>query len=141
MEWLGAGPEGEVLRIVADDRAEAVGVGRSVACEITEAAVGGRRTLTVAAPAHALDTLAGRYLVWYASAVLGGLPGSWRYALDTGPSAATCGLAVYAALVLGCPRLGDVIATAGVRAFARHTDVASREHIVALGVAAATARF
>lgn len=106
---------------------------------ITEAAVGARRTLTVAALAHALGTLAGRYFVWYAPAVLGGLPTSWRYALDTGPSAATCGLAVYAAVVLGCPRLGGVIMTAVVSAFALHPDLAGREHIVALAVGGATA--
>jgi hypothetical protein len=106
---------------------------------ITEAAVGARRTLTVAALAHALGTLAGRYFVWYAPAVLGGLPTYWRYALDTGPSAATCGLAVYAAVVLGCPRLGGVIVTAVVAAVALHPDLAGREHIVALAVGAATA--
>jgi len=106
---------------------------------IAEAAVGARRTLTVAALAHAIGTLAGRYFVWYAPAVLGGLPASWRYALDTGPSAATCGLAVYVAAVVGCPRLGGLLVVAVSVAFALHPDLAGREHIVALvvGVAAA----
>jgi len=106
---------------------------------IAEAAVGARRTLTVAALAHAIGTLAGRYFVWYAPAVLGGLPTSWRYALDTGPSAATCGLAVYAAVVLGCPRFGGLIVIAVVGAFALHPDLAGREHIVALAVGSAAA--
>jgi hypothetical protein len=106
---------------------------------IAEAAVGARRTLTVAALAHAIGTLAGRYFVWYAPAVLGGLPTSWRYALDTGPSAATCGLAVYAAVVLSCPRLGGLIVIAVVGAFALHPDLAGREHIVALAVGAIAA--
>jgi hypothetical protein len=79
-----------------------------LALGIGEAAVGARRTLRVAALAHAFGTLAGRYFVWYAPTALGGLPTSWRYALDTGPSAATCGLAVYLAIVLGCPRLGGI---------------------------------
>jgi hypothetical protein len=106
---------------------------------ISEAAVGARRTVTVAALAHAIGTLAGRYLVWYAPAFLGGLPTSWRYALDTGPSAATCGLAVYAAVVLSCPRLGGLIVIAVIGAFAVHPDLAGREHIVALGVGAIAA--
>jgi hypothetical protein len=106
---------------------------------IAEAAVGVRRTLTVAGLAHVIGTLAGRYFVWYAPAVLGGLAASWRYALDTGPSAATCGLAVYVAVVLGCPRLGCLLAAAVVAAFALHPDLAGREHIVALVVGAAAA--
>jgi hypothetical protein len=106
---------------------------------ITEAAVGARRTLTVAALAHAIGTLAGRYFVWYAPPVLGGLPASWRYALDTGPSAATCGLAVYVAVVVGCPRLGVLLAVTVSTAFALHPDLAGREHIVALAVGAAAA--
>ncbi len=106
---------------------------------IGEAVVGARRTLTVAAFAHSLGTLAGRYFVWYAPAALGGLPTSWRYALDTGPSAATCGLAVYLALVLGSPRLGSIIFLAVVVALALHPDLAGREHLVALAVGAAAA--
>ncbi|HEY5457508.1 MAG TPA: hypothetical protein VIJ96_18755 [Acidothermaceae bacterium] len=106
---------------------------------IAEAAVGARRALTVAGLAHVIGTLAGRYFVWYAPAVLGGLPVSWRYALDTGPSAATCGLAVYVAVVVGCPRLGCVLAGAVLAAFALHPDLAGREHVVALVVGAAAA--
>jgi hypothetical protein len=106
---------------------------------IAEAAFGTRRTLTVAALAHAIGTLAGRYFVWYAPAVLGGLPTSWRYALDTGPSAATCGLAMYAAIVLGCPRLGGLLVIAVVGALALHHDLAGREHLVALAAGAAAA--
>ncbi len=106
---------------------------------IAEAAVGARRTLTVAGLAHVIGTLAGRYFVWYAPAVLGGLPTSWRYALDTGPSAATCGLAVYAAVVLGCPRLGSLLVVGVLAAFALHPDLAGREHVVALVVGAAAA--
>jgi hypothetical protein len=106
---------------------------------IGEAAVGARRTLTVAALAHALGTLAGRYFVWYAPAALGGLPTSWRYALDTGPSAATCGLAAYLAIILGCPRLGGILVLAVAGALALHPDLAGREHLVALAVGAAFA--
>lgn len=106
---------------------------------IAEAAVGARRTVVVAGLAHGIGTLAGRYFVWYAPAVLGGLPASWRYALDTGPSAATCGLALYVAVVVGCPRLGSLLAVAVVAAFALHPDLAGREHIVALVVGAAAA--
>lgn len=106
---------------------------------IGEAAVGARRMLTVAALAHTFGTLAGRYFVWYAPAALGGLPTSWRYALDTGPSAATCGLAVYLAIVLGCPRLGGILVLAVAGALALHPDLAGREHLVALLVGAACA--
>jgi hypothetical protein len=106
---------------------------------IAEAAVGARWTLTVAGLAHAIGTLAGRYFVWYAPAVLGGLPASWRYALDTGPSAATCGLAVYVAVVVGCPRLGGLVAVGVLAGFAVHPDLAGREHIVALVIGAAAA--
>jgi hypothetical protein len=108
-----------------------------VAFGIAEAAGGARRTLTVAALAHGIGTLAGRYFVWYAPAFVGGLPTSWRYALDTGPSAATCGLAVYVAIVLGCPRLGGLTVIAVVAAFTLHPDLAGREHLVALAVGAA----
>src|ERR1019366_6817756 len=110
-----------------------------VAFGIAEAAVGARRTLTVAALAHGIGTLAGRYFVWYTPAFVGGLPTSWRYALDTGPSAATCGLAVCVAIVLGCPRLGGLTVIAVVAAFTLHPDLASREHLVALAVGAAAA--
>lgn len=110
-----------------------------VAFGIAEAAVGARRTLTVAALAHGIGTLAGRYFVWYAPAFLGGLPTSWRYALDTGPSAATCGLAVYVAIVVGCPRLGGLTVIAVVAAFTLHPDLAGREHLVALAVGAPAA--
>jgi hypothetical protein len=110
-----------------------------LALGIGEAAVGARRTLTVAALAHAVGTLAGRYFVWYAPAALGGLPTSWRYALDTGPSAATCGLALYLAIVLGCPRLGGILVVAVTGALALHPDLAGREHLVALAVGAACA--
>jgi hypothetical protein len=106
---------------------------------IAEAAVGARRALTVAAFAHVIGTLAGRYFVWYAPAVLGGLPTSWRYALDTGPSAATCGLAVYVAVLLGCPRLGGLLVIGVVGPFVLHPDLAGREHIVALAVGAIAA--
>jgi len=106
---------------------------------LAEAAVGNRRTLTVAGLAHTIGTLAGRYFVWYAPAVLGGLPASWRYALDTGPSAATCGLGVYVATIVGCPRLGGLLAVAVLAGFALHPDLAGREHIVALVVGAAAA--
>lgn len=105
-----------------------------LAFAIGEATIGTRRTVTVAALAHVLGTLAGRYFVWYAPAALGGLPISWRYALDTGPSAATCGLAIYIAIVTRCPRLGGLMAVGVVSAFALHPDLAGREHMVALAV-------
>lgn len=106
----------------------------ALAFGIGEAMIGTRRTVTVAALAHVVGTLAGRYFVWYAPAALGGLPSSWRYALDTGPSAATCGLAIYVAIVRRCPRLGGLVAAAVVSAFALHPDLAGREHMVALAV-------
>jgi hypothetical protein len=106
----------------------------ALAFGIGEAVIGTRRTVTVAALAHVLGTLAGRYFVWYAPSALGGLPRSWRYALDTGPSAATCGLAIYTAIVLRCPRLGGLLVAAVVGAFALHPDLAGREHMVALAV-------
>lgn len=111
----------------------------ALAFGISEAVVGTRRTLTVAALAHVVGTLAGRYFVWYAPAGLGGLPSSWRYALDTGPSAATCGLAVYVAIVMRCPRLGSLLVTAVLAAFVLHPDLAGREHIVALATGAVAA--
>ena len=111
----------------------------ALAFGIGEATIGTRRTMTVAALAHVLGTLAGRYFVWYAPAALGGLPSSWRYALDTGPSAATCGLAIYIAIVMRCPRLGGLLVTAVVAAFALHPDLAGREHMVALAAGAVAA--
>ena len=69
----------------------------------------------------------------------GGLPTSWRTAIDTGPSAATVGLAVYLAIVLGCPRIGAVVILAIAITFAARSDLAGREHLVAIIVGAACA--
>jgi hypothetical protein len=106
---------------------------------LAEAAVGARRTLIVASSAHVLATLAGRYFVWYAPAAFGVLPPSWRSALDTGPSAATIGLAAYLAIVLGCGRLGSLIALAVGATFVARNDLAGREHLVAIAVGATCA--
>jgi hypothetical protein len=108
---------------------------------LAEAAVGVLRTVTVAATSHIVATMAGRYLVWYAPVALGGLPPVWRTAVDTGPSAATVGLAVYLAIVLGCGRLGGAVIAAVVIAIglAARSDLAGREHLVAMLVGAACA--
>lgn len=108
---------------------------------LAEAAVGIFRTTAVVAASQIIATLAGRYFVWYAPVALGGLATSWRTAIDTGPSAATVGLAVYLAIVLGCPRIGGVVVTAVVVAiaFAARSDLAGREHLVAILVGAGCA--
>jgi hypothetical protein len=103
---------------------------------LSEAAVGRLRTLVVAGVAHVVATLAGRYFVWYAPPHLGGLSASWLNAIDTGPSAATVALAVYLAIVLRCPRLGSVVIVVIAADFAARTDLAGREHLVALLVGA-----
>jgi hypothetical protein len=108
---------------------------------LAEAAVGILRTTAVVATSQIIATLAGRYFVWYAPVALGGLASSWRTAIDTGPSAATVGLAVYLAIVLGCPRIGGVV-IAGVAValvFAPSSALAWREHLVATLVGAACA--
>jgi hypothetical protein len=110
-----------------------------VAFGLAEAAVGARRTLVVASFAHIVATLAGRYFVWYAPAAFGVLPPSWRSALDTGPSAATIGLAAYLAIVLGCGRLGALVALAVGAAFVARNDLAGREHLVAIAIGSACA--
>jgi hypothetical protein len=110
-----------------------------VAFGLAEAAVGAGRTLVVASAAHILATLAGRYFVWYAPAAFGVLPPSWRSALDTGPSAATIGLAAYLAVVLGCGRLGSLIALAVGATFVARNDLAGREHMVAIAIGGACA--
>ncbi|MDQ1541127.1 MAG: hypothetical protein QOH29_1853 [Actinomycetota bacterium] len=110
-----------------------------VAFGLAEAAVGARRTLVVASSAHIVATLAGRYFVWYAPAAFGVLPPSWRSALDTGPSAATIGLAAYLAVVLGCGRLGGLVALAVGVAFVARNDLAGREHMVAIVIGGAFA--
>ncbi len=106
---------------------------------LAEAAVGALRTVTVAAASHVVATLAGRYFVWYAPVALGGLAPSWRSALDTGPSAATVGVAIYLAIVLGCGRIGGVLVLAIAIAFAARNDLAGREHLVAMVVGAGCA--
>jgi len=106
---------------------------------LAEAAVGALRTLTVAATSHVIATLAGRYFVWYAPVALGGLAPSWRSALDTGPSAATVGVAVYLAIVLGCGRIGGAVVLAIAVTFAVRSDLAGREHLVAMVVGAGCA--
>jgi hypothetical protein len=106
---------------------------------LAEAAVGALRTLTVAATSHVVATLAGRYFVWYAPVALGGLAPSWRSALDTGPSAATVGVAVYLAIVLGCGRIGGAVVLAIAITFAARSDLAGREHLVAMVVGAGCA--
>jgi hypothetical protein len=112
-----------------------------LAIGLAEAAVGMSRTVAVVGASQMFATLAGRYFVWYAPVALGGLPTSWRTALDTGPSAATVGLAVYLAIVLGCPRVGGVV-IAGIAVavvFAPSSELAWREHLVAVMVGAACA--
>jgi hypothetical protein len=106
---------------------------------LAEATVGALRTLTVAAVSHVAATAAGRYFVWYAPVALGGLPPSWRNALDTGPSAATVGVGVYLAIVLGCGRIGGALVLAIAIAFAARSDLAGREHLVAMAVGAGCA--
>jgi hypothetical protein len=106
---------------------------------LAEAAVGALRTLAVAATSHVVATMAGRYFVWYAPVALGGLAPSWRSALDTGPSAATVGVAVYLAIVLGCGRIGGALVLTVVIAFAARSDLAGREHLVAVVVGAGCA--
>jgi hypothetical protein len=108
---------------------------------LAEAAVGAFRTTAVVGASQVVATLAGRYFVWYAPVALGGLPASWRTAVDTGPSAATVGLAVYLAIVLGCPRIGGVV-IAGIAVavvFAPSSELAWREHLVAILVGVACA--
>jgi hypothetical protein len=106
---------------------------------LAEAAVGALRTLAVAATSHVVATVAGRYFVWYAPVALGGLAPSWRSALDTGPSAATVGVGVYLAIVLGCGRIGAALVLAIAIAFAARSDLAGREHLVAMVVGAGCA--
>jgi hypothetical protein len=108
---------------------------------LAEAAVGIFRTTAVVATAQVIATLAGRYFVWYAPVALGGLATSWRTAVDTGPSAATVGLAVYLAIVLGCPRIGGVVIAlvAVAVTVAPGSALAWREHLVAIMVGAACA--
>jgi hypothetical protein len=106
---------------------------------LAEAAVGALRTLAVAATSHVAATMAGRYFVWYAPVALGGLAPSWRSALDTGPSAATVGVAVYLAIVLGCGRIGGALIVAIAITFAARSDLAGREHLVAMVVGASCA--
>ena len=112
-----------------------------LAFALAEAAVGVFRTVAVVGASQVIATLAGRYFVWYAPVALGGLPTSWRTALDTGPSAATVGLAVYLAIVLGCPRIGVVVITgiAVAVVFAPSSELAWREHLVAIMVGTACA--
>jgi hypothetical protein len=110
-----------------------------IAFGLAEAAVGLRTTVLVAASAHLIATLAGRCFVWYAPAAVGGLPPSWRTALDTGPSAATVGLAVYLALLLGCRRTGLIVLAMVAVIFATTPDLAGREHLVAMVVGAVCA--
>jgi hypothetical protein len=106
---------------------------------LAEAAVGALRTLAVAATSHVVATMAGRYFVWYAPVALGGLAPSWRSALDTGPSAATVGVGVYLAIVLGCGRIGGALVLAIAITFAARSDLAGREHLVAMVVGAGCA--
>jgi hypothetical protein len=108
---------------------------------LAEAAVGAFRTTAVVAASQVVATLAGRYFVWYAPVALGGLPVSWRTAIDTGPSASTVGLAVYLAIVLGCPWIGSVVigGIAVAVVFAPGSALAWREHLVAVLVGAACA--
>lgn len=108
---------------------------------LAEAAVGALRTTAVVGVSQVLATLGGRFFVWSAPVALGGLPSSWRTAIDTGPSAATVGLAVYLAIVLGCPRIGAVV-IAGIAVavvFAPASALAWREHLVAIMVGVACA--
>jgi hypothetical protein len=99
---------------------------------LSEAAVGRSRTAGVAVVANLAATLAGRVFVWLGVGHFGGLPASWLHAIDTGPSAATVGLAAYLAIALRCPLLGGVLVSGIAGEVLLKTDLAGREHAVAL---------
>jgi len=103
---------------------------------LAEAAVGRRMTLGVAFLGHLVASAAGRWLL-SSGALIGGLAAD-RFALDTGPSAATVSLAAYLAVVLRCPALGVACAGALVAAAFTHSGLAAGEHATAalVGLAA-----
>lgn len=103
---------------------------------LAESAVGRRMTLGVAFLGHLIASAVGRWVL-SSGALIGGLAAD-RFALDTGPSAATVTLAAYLAVVLRYPALGVACAGALVAAAFSHSGLAAGEHAAAalVGLAA-----
>ncbi|MFI6929190.1 hypothetical protein [Streptomyces sp. NPDC050287] len=101
---------------------------------IAEICLGWWRTLTLAYAATLAGTLYARLGIWLGPAHPLGLPGSDAHVVDTGPSAAVVGLAVF----LG-RRYGASVTAAGVIAamaveVALKENLAGKEHLAAIAV-------
>ncbi|MCG7204524.1 hypothetical protein [Streptomyces arenae] len=104
---------------------------------IAEVCLGWWRTLAVAYVATLAGTLYARVGIALGPHVPLGLPGSDARVVDTGPSAAVVGLAVFLAWRYGAHVTAGAVAAAMVAEVALKENLAGREHLAALaGVAA-----
>jgi hypothetical protein len=101
---------------------------------IAEICLGRWRALTLAYAATLAGTLYARLGIWLGPARPLGLPGSDAYVVDTGPSAAVVGLAVFLGWRYGAyVTAGAVIAAMAVEAVLKE-NLAGKEHLAAIAV-------
>ncbi|MEV0635759.1 hypothetical protein AB0I77_12455 [Streptomyces sp. NPDC050619] len=99
---------------------------------IAEICLGRRRTLALAYAATLAGTLYARVGIWLGPGHPLGLPGSDAQVVDTGPSAAVVGLAVFLGLRYGAyVTAGAVIAAMGIEV-ALKENLAGKEHLAAI---------
>ncbi len=112
-----------------------------LALGLAEAVFGSRRTVLLAGTAHVVATLAAKFFVLLGPTRPFGLPASYLWAADSGPSAATVALAVALAVALPAPRWGALVVGSVLVTSVLSPGLASREHLVAVlvGVAFAVA--
>jgi hypothetical protein len=101
---------------------------------IAEICLGRWRTLTLAYAATLAGTLYARVGIWLGPDSPLGLPGSDAHVVDTGPSAAVVGLAVFVGLRHGAYVTAGAVVAAMVVEVALKENLAGKEHLAAIAV-------
>ncbi|WP_329341527.1 hypothetical protein OG252_36385 [Streptomyces sp. NBC_01352] len=101
---------------------------------IAEICLGRWRTLTLAYAATLAGTLYARVGIWLGPDSPLGLPGSDAHVVDTGPSAAVVGLAVFVGWRYGAHVTAGAVIAAMVVEVALKENLAGKEHLAAIGV-------
>jgi hypothetical protein len=101
---------------------------------IAEICLGRWRTLALAYAATLAGTLYARAGIWLGPDSPLGLPRSDAHVVDTGPSAAVVGLAVFVGLRYGAQGTAGAVIAAMVVEVALKENLAGKEHLAAIGV-------
>jgi hypothetical protein len=101
---------------------------------IAEICLGRLRTLTLAYAATLAGTLYARVGIWLGSGHPLGLPGSDAHVVDTGPSAAVVGIAVFLGWRYGAYVTAGGVIAAMVIEVALKENLAGKEHLAAIAV-------